>query len=170
MIFYRNANLSDVKKLSILLKQVYIHTYGIEGVSDEFANFITVKFSEETLQKNIMDFPESYIVADNDTNLVGAAEIIFEASSPIGNVNAPELSKLYVLERFCGKNIGTGLIEATEEMLRSKGYQEYWLWVLVSNERAISFYKKHGFTSIGTALFHMEKNTYNNFVMHKSIS
>lgn len=36
-IIYRKANLSDANKLSILLKQVYIQTYGTEGVSDEFA-------------------------------------------------------------------------------------------------------------------------------------
>lgn len=169
MINYRYANLTDVKKLSILLKQVYIQTYGLDGVSDEFANFITVKFSEDTLQKNIIEFPESYIVADNDSNLVGAAEIIFDASSPIGNINAPELSKLYILEWFCGKGIGLELIRATEDTLRRKGYHEYWLWVLISNERAISFYKKNGFNSMGTALFQMEKNTYNNFVMYKLI-
>lgn len=169
MIIYRLANLSDVKKLSILLKQVYIHTYGVEGVTDEFANFITDKFSEENIKKNIETNPDSYIVADQDTNLLGAVEIIYDAESPIGNVKAPELSKLYILEWFCGKGIGAKLIEATENTLLKNGYKEYWLWVLISNERAISFYNKHGFKSMGTALFHMEKNTYNNYVMYKSI-
>ena len=170
MIIYRYANLSDVKKLSILLKQVYIHIYGTEGVSDEFANFITDKFSEEIITRNISLIPEQYIVADNDSNLVGAVEILFDAISPIGNIKAPELSKLYILDWYCGKGIGTKLIEETEKTIKSKGYLEYWLWVLISNERAISFYNKHGFKSMGTALFHMEKNTYNNFVMHKSIA
>lgn len=44
-ILTRKATLSDSKKLSILYKTVYIQTYGTEGVSDEFANFITDKFS-----------------------------------------------------------------------------------------------------------------------------
>lgn len=170
MIIYRNAKLSDVKKLSILLKQVYIHTYGTEGVSDEFANFITDKFSEQNIKNNIEEDEGRYIVADQDSNLIGAAEIIYEAESPIGDVKAPELSKLYILDWFCGKGVGTKLIDATEKLLQARGYKEYWLWVLISNDRAISFYNKHGFTSMGTALFHMEKNTYNNYVMYKSIS
>jgi len=169
MIIYRYAIPSDVKKLSILLKQVYIHTYGIDGVSDEFANFITDKFSEQSISENINHTPTRYIVADKDSNLVGAAEIIYDATTPIQDINAPELSKLYILERFCGQNIGSRLIVEVEHALKAQGYKEYWLWVLISNERAISFYKKHNFTSIGTALFHMEKNTYNNFVMYKSI-
>ena len=36
-IEYRKANSSDIVKLSVLFKQVYIATYGVEGVSDEFA-------------------------------------------------------------------------------------------------------------------------------------
>jgi hypothetical protein len=37
-IIIRKANQSDVKKLSVLYKTVYIQTYGQEGVSDEFAS------------------------------------------------------------------------------------------------------------------------------------
>lgn len=44
-IIYRNATRSDIVKLSALFKQVYIATYGVDGVSDEFANFITRQFS-----------------------------------------------------------------------------------------------------------------------------
>ncbi len=40
-INYRLANKNDVKKLSLLFKQVYIQIYGIDGVSDEYANYIT---------------------------------------------------------------------------------------------------------------------------------
>ena len=74
-IIYRNANLTDVNKLSILLKQVYIQTYGTEGVSDEFANFILMKFAPERLHSLIAKDPDLFIVAEYKENLVGALEI-----------------------------------------------------------------------------------------------
>lgn len=168
-IEYRNANLSDVVKLSILFKQVYIATYGIEGVSDEFANFITTQFSVERLEKLINDSHENLIVAVYKNNLVGVAEIEFNKKCPVGEFTAPELNKLYILEWFCGKGIGEKLIKEAEKIIRSKGINQMWLWVLESNSRAIHFYKKHGYKEIGNASFQMQVNKYENVVMLKEL-
>lgn len=62
-ITYRKAIISDAKKLSILFKHVYIQTCGIDGVSDEFANFITLQFSVERLEKLISTQADNFIVA-----------------------------------------------------------------------------------------------------------
>jgi GNAT superfamily N-acetyltransferase len=168
-IIYRKAILADAKKLSILYKQVYIQTYGIEGVSDEFANFILKQFSVERLEQIIAATPDNIIVADYKNNLVGVAEIEFEKKCPINDIIAPELNKLYILEWFCGKGIGNKLLEAAEQLVLSKGIHEMWLWVLESNERAISFYEKNKYKMIGKASFQMETNKYENDVMIKNL-
>ncbi len=167
---YRPANISDARKLSILFKQVYIHTYGREGVSDEFANFITGQFSVERLERVIAEQPESLIVAANNGNLVGVAEVRFGRTSPVGAVTAPELSKLYILDWFCGRGIGERLLQESEKLALSRGTRCMWLWVLTTNTRAVSFYEKHGYVTIGSAPFQMEVNSYDNFVMLKEFS
>lgn len=166
-IIYRKANPSDAIKLSILFKQVYIQTYGIEGVSDEFANFIIKQFSPERLLQIITNNPDCLIVAVYKENLVGVVEIEFEKKCPINNIIAPELNKLYILEWFCGKGIGHQLLKEAEEIVKSKGINKIWLWVLVTNNRAISFYEKQNFKWFGNASFQMEKNSYDNKVMLK---
>ncbi len=168
-IIYRKATPKDVIKLSILFKTVYIQTYGINGVSDEFANFITKQFSVERLRSLIEMNPDTIIVADYIGNLVGVVEIEFNKKCPIGNIIAPELNKLYILEWFCGKGIGNNLLTEAENLLKLKGINEMWLWVLVSNERAIAFYEKHHFKHIGHATFQMETNRYDNKVMLKQL-
>lgn len=168
-ITIRKASVADVKKLSILFKQVYIQTYGKEGVSDEFANFITVQFSETRIHDIILQYPDNMMVAEYRNNLVGVAEISHDKPCPIDWVSAPELNKLYVLEWFCGKNIGALLLNEIEKHLRKTGYKEIWLWVLHSNLRAIHFYEKCRYVAIGGASFQMEVNTYYNIVMHKNI-
>ncbi|OYU79228.1 MAG: hypothetical protein CFE23_14975 [Flavobacterium sp. BFFFF1] len=170
LITYRKADVSDAKKLSILYKQVYIATYGIEGVSDEFANFITKQFEVERLKKTIKNNPDNLIVASYKGNLVGVAEIEFDKKCPVGDLVAPELNKLYILEWFCGKGIGENLLQEVEKVVKAKGISEMWLWVLETNDRAISFYKKHHYKPIGRAAFQMEVNKYENIVMVKSIS
>lgn len=166
-IIYRKANKTDVNKLSILYKTVYIQTYGTEGVSDEFANFIIKQFSVERLQNLIEKNPDTIIVADYNSNLVGVAEIEFNKQCPINNIVAPELNKLYILEWFCGKGVGSKLLAEAEKVVKAKGINEMWLWVLVTNSRAISFYEKQNYKWIGNAPFQMEKNCYDNKVMLK---
>ncbi len=168
-ITYRKAILADAKKLSILYKTVYIQTYGIEGVSDEFANFITKQFAVERLEDLIKKHPDNIIVADHKTNLVGVAEIEFDKKCPIGTLVAPELNKLYILEWFCGKGVGSNLLKEAENIVRSKGIDKMWVWMLESNARAISFYEKHGYKYIGDAPFQMEVNRYENKVMVKEL-
>lgn len=168
-IFYRKARLNDAIKLSVLYKQVYIQTYGVYGVSDEFANFITKQFSIERIEKTIANHPDVIVVAEYQENLVGVAEIEMAKKSPIGNIIAPELNKLYILEWFCGKGIGEKLLDFVEDVLVQKGEKEIWLWVLESNSRAVNFYEKHQFQYIGNATFQMEKNLYDNKVMLKEL-
>ena len=168
-VLTRKATLSDSKKLSILYKAVYIQTYGTEGVSDEFANFITDQFSTARLEKIIHDHPDNIIVAEYKGNLVGVVEIEFNKACPVGGIVGPELNKLYILERFCGCGVGKKLIEEAEKVVLSKGIDRIWLWVLATNERAIKFYERHQYKWIGNASFRMETNTYANKVMLKEL-
>jgi GNAT superfamily N-acetyltransferase len=166
-IMYRKAQHEDALKLSVLYKQVYIQTYGTEGVSDEFANFITRQFAVERLEHIIANHPDNIMVAVYKNNLLGVAEIEFAKKCPINNIIAPELNKLYILERFCGLGIGQKLLYEAEKTVLSKGIKEMWLWVLASNNRAITFYDRQGYQHIGNASFQMEINQYENKVMLK---
>lgn len=168
-ILYRKAKIEDSKKLSVLYKQVYIQTYGVEGVSDEFANFITKQFSVERIENTVRQNPNCVLVAVYNNNLVGVAEIEFSKKCPIGNIVAAELNKLYILEWFCGMGIGEKLLEFAEDIVKKEGENDIWLWVLESNNRAINFYEKHNYNCIGNASFQMETNKYENKVMLKRL-
>lgn len=169
MITVAKANLSDSLRISVLLKTVYIQTYATEGVTFEFANFITQRFSVEYIESIITKRPDQLLVAYYNQNPVGVAEIIHEKTCPVKKIVAPELSKLYVLERFYGKGVGQRLIYEVESLLRENGHRQLWLEVYTQNARAVAFYKKQGYASIGEVEFPMEKNTYLNYVMMKDL-
>jgi ribosomal protein S18 acetylase RimI-like enzyme len=168
-IIIRKAIPSDSLRLSVLYKQVYIQTYGNEGVSNEYANFITKQFAVEKIENTINSHPDNISVAEYKGNLVGVAEVEFDKQCPVDDIIAPELNKLYILEWFCGMGIGQKLLEAAEETVRSKGINEIWLWVYLFNRRAISFYEKQQYQWIGNAFFQMEFNKYENKVMLKKL-
>ncbi len=56
-----------------------------------------------------------------------------------------ELGMLYVLEEHYGSGLGAHLMEVV------LGQRPALLWVLQGNERAIAFYRKHGFELDGTS-------------------
>lgn len=165
----RPASANDSKKLSILYKTVYIHTYGFEGVSDEYANFIEDQFSPVFLESKIEKDEGFQLVADLKNNLLGVTEICYDKQNPIDGISRPELSKLYILEAFSRQKIGTQLVLDAEKIIRNNGYSEYWLCVWALNPKAISFYEKMGFEAQGTVPFQMETNCYENLVMLKKL-
>lgn len=168
-ITYGLAKMEDALRISILFKQVYIQTYATEGITVEFANFITQRFSPEYVASSIKNSPGQILVAYNDGNPIAVAELDYNATCSIGEIKAPELSKFYILERFYGQGIGIGLIEFLEKEVRLKGHEELWLVVYEKNSRAISFYQKQGYSPIGKVDFKMEFNTYKNHVLHKKL-
>ena len=99
--------------------------------------------------------------------MVGAAEIIYNSVCPIRKIAVPELGKLYVLERFKGKGIGYGLLKEVEKEVLNHGYKEFWCIVYIHNPKAIAFYERQGYISIGMIDYKMEYNTYKNLVMNK---
>ena len=169
-ISFGKAKLSDSIRISVLLKTVYIQTYANDGITFEFANFITKRFSIENIENIIKENPYRLIVAYYNENPVGVAEIIYNSTCPIRNISVPELSKLYVLERFYGKGIGFGLIKEAEKEVKKNGFKEFNLEVYIKNSRAIAFYKRQGYTVIGNVDFPMEFNTYENLVMNKILN
>jgi len=168
-ISFRKALVGDALRLSILYKQVYIQTYGKEGVSTEFANFISKQFAVDRIEEIICNNPNQVMVAVYKDNLVGVAEIEYEKQSPVGNIIAPELSKLYILEWFCGMGVGHGLLKMAEATVKAAGFNKIWLWVYILNQRAISFYERQQYEWIGNAFFQMEVNRYENKVMLKNL-
>jgi len=168
-ISYKIAKLSDALRISVLLKTVYIQTYDIYGITIESANYITKSFATERIEKLIKENLSHFIVAWHRDNVVGVAEIIFNSTCPIRKIPVVELGKLYVMEHFSGKGIGHGLLKATENEVLKNGFNELSLIVYVKNKRAITFYERQGYESLGLMDFKMEHNTYKNFVMSKKL-
>ena len=165
----RPPHKEDVLQLSILLKQVYIDTYGVEGVSAEFANYIDQEFSTERLIKNLDSSDINIWVADYKTNLIGALQLEHDRACPIGQFSSSEIKRLYVLRNFSGLGVGRALLEAAETHMSKINQKTSWLWTLSSNQRALDFYTKSGYEKIGKASFQMEVNQYENIVMTKDL-
>lgn len=166
---FRPAKASDSKLLSVLFKTVYIETYGTEGITLEFANFIEQQFSPTKIERDIESESSDLWLATHKNNPVGVVQIEYNKPCPISDLIGPEINKLYILRNFFTNGIGQNLMKIAEDQIRKKGQDNVWLWVLEANTRANEFYYKQGFKNIGLADFQMEENSYTNNVMLKHL-
>jgi ribosomal protein S18 acetylase RimI-like enzyme len=166
---YRLAKIEDAPLLSVLFKQVYMDTYGTNGITAEFVNFTQKQFNPKKIERDIENNNSVLWVATKDNNPIAAIYVPLEKQCPLGEFSSPEINKLYVLRHFFGLNIGQNLMNIAENYLKANGYSNAWLWVLASNKRAVNFYKKMEYEKIGTTIFKMETNDYLNDVMRKTL-
>lgn len=166
-IQYRTAKVDDALCLSVLFRQVYMHNYAIEGISADFSKFIVEQFAVTKIKQKLLANPNCMLIAEYKNNLAGVAEIIYDKKCPVGEIIAPELNKLYVLECFTGLGVGYQLLKNVEQQLRQQAYPDLWLWVYAINDRAVQFYERQQYEWIGNAFFELEGIHYENKVLHK---
>jgi ribosomal protein S18 acetylase RimI-like enzyme len=162
----RLANLDDVTNLVVLKQQVWVSTYAIEGIQKEYSVYLLDIFTLENEKAILEDQHKFTLIAEFKGHLIGCAEVNLNPSESIPQIeNIPEISRLYVLERFCGKGIGKMLLNETISALKKINYNGVWLSAYHKNQRAINFYKQNGFNDIGKLLFDMNGNKYENRIL-----
>ena len=121
------------------VREVGLETWPVayDGLaSPEFiAEGLTAWWSTEAVERGIRQ--GITLVAVTDERVVGMVGLGQEEGFWV-------MWKLYVLPRYQGKGVGKALLDAAIAALPT-GTEQLLLDVLISNEPAIAFYRKHGF-------------------------
>ena len=64
-----------------------------------------------------------------------------------------ELWRFYVDKPFHGQGVAVSLMAAAKQRARERGATTLWLGVWERNARAQAFYRKQGFTKVGSQVF-----------------
>ena len=78
-----------------------------------------------------------------------------------------EISKIYVRASAHGSGIAQQLMSVAVENARAEGTQSVWLGVNQQNERANTFYERHGFVLVGERRFQVGDSLEEDFVREK---
>jgi len=86
-------------------------------------------------------------LAEIDGELAGWASV--GPSIDEDHADDGQLYAIYALPRFWSAGVGHALMLDAEERLRGAGFTRAHLWVLEGNDRAASFYERHGWREDG---------------------
>jgi diamine N-acetyltransferase len=80
------------------------------------------------------------------------------------------LKRIYVFHRFHGGGAGQALFDTAIDHARASGAGRVLIGANAENVRAIAFYKKNGFSQIGTRQFLVGANLYDDVVLGRAFS
>lgn len=93
--------------------------------------------------------PRLVYVAEADGAVVGYLALQNEAHPAVESRNPLQLWQIYVIPEFHGAGIAAKLMAEAVEHARRHLHDVIWLGVSEHNARAMAFYRKHDFKSLG---------------------
>ena len=133
---------------------------------EELLEYLEDTYCPVKLARSLRDEGNVYLLALVDGEPAGFVKIKkYSLNEHIESVAQMELQKIYVLQEYHSKGIGTALLNETRNIAREI-YPDYiWLDTHISNEKAIRFYEKNGFKKVGNYFFTIGTQTFEYNVM-----
>jgi len=160
----RAAGLGDIRKLGDFLLEAWREAGpaapGFSGATEEAMRELA---SERSLRAKLTDPALRIFVAEDAGRVLGFASL-----KKLDSFTA-ELSGIAVLQGMVGRGVGTALLKAARESGAIAGYRKVVVKTEVSNERAISFYKKQGFVEIAKTTEDVEGTKVNLMVLERCL-
>ena len=145
-----------ISTLQQICRQTFIETFADCNTEENMQKYLDKSFSLSNLQSELNDKNVSCYFVYVENEVVGYLKINEgSAQTDLNDDRAIEIERIYVLKKFYGKMVGQALLEKAKEFARQKAADFIWLGVCEKNERAIKFYKKHGFIEFGKHIFNL---------------
>ncbi len=163
----RKAEIIDDEIISKLGKQSFFDAHELSAPKEELETYLNEKLSEEKIAIELKDEKNIFHLLFFENELAGYSKIIYNTPPPqLPDItDACKLERIYFLQKFYGKKLGLKLFNFNKELCIKNNQSGMWLTVWVGNERAIDFYEKLGFKTIGEIIFNVGKIQSPNLVM-----
>ena len=143
--------IKDVQLLSDLSRVSFIESHGSSAAPEVINKYIDEKFNPDVLKEELGNPQNIYHVIYYENEPAGFSKIILNSQhAGIEAKNVTKLERLYLLKEFYGLRLGFDLLQFNIGISRDNNQTGMWLYVWKENARAINFYKKNGFDSIGS--------------------
>jgi ribosomal protein S18 acetylase RimI-like enzyme len=162
----RKVDNSDLNALQKISRRTFYETFAAVNTEANMTKYLEEQLSEQQLRSEVNN-PESvfYLALLND-EVVGYLKLNFgQAQTVAGHDHAIEIERIYVAQRFWGKDLGKQLFQKALDVAHEKNADYIWLGVWQENPRAIRFYQKNGFEIFDTHLFMLGDDPQKDYLM-----
>lgn len=172
----REATAADVPALVALAALTFPLACPPAAGTDDIAEFIRVNLGPDSFTNYIADPQRVVLLADAGDQLLGYSLLVAlapsdpQVASALTIMPSVELSKCYVHPDEHGAGLARRLMEASISRGAADGAAGIWLGVNNENARALRFYEKSGFRSVGTKSFRLGSRLELDFVLERAVT
>ena len=169
-IHIRYATTADAALLVDLGAKTFRETFEADNTPENLAAYLQSAFNQDKLIAELTDPSSCFLIAHSGDMAIGYTKLrTGKVPDEIGDPNAIELQRIYVLRDWLGHKVGAALMQASLNEAAAKGHNTMWLGVWERNPHAIGFYQKWGFEQVGTHIFKVGDDPQTDWVMRRSI-
>lgn len=150
MVRVRDANPGDTEAIVSATRQGWLQGYRDIVSAEKLADLPVDRWRHEVsvgLRRPVGD--AFTLVAEVGGEFAGYCFVAAPSRSGELPPGFAELAGIYVLPEHWGGGAGGALIDAAMERVAALGYEGAFLWTFADNERAIRFYRRHGWEPDG---------------------
>jgi ribosomal protein S18 acetylase RimI-like enzyme len=150
----RPGTVADAERLAAFGHRVFSATFAADNDRVQLARYVDAAYTPATQAAELADVAiATWLACDADDRVLGFAQV--RRGPAPSSVRGPslELWRLYVDQEWHGQGVATALMKTVLGAAAREGAGTLWLGVWERNPRAQAFYRKHGFTPVGTHVF-----------------
>ena len=166
----RRADSSDAQLLADLAARTFSEAFAADNTPEDMSAYLAQAFTHESLATGLADPKATFLLASVEGEAAGYAKL-YQGEPPrsVTGENPIELARIYVLQKWLGGGVGRQLMQRCVDEARASGSRVLWLGVWQRNPRALAFYRKWGFETVGEQIFRLGSDAQTDWVMQLAL-
>jgi diamine N-acetyltransferase len=167
----RRATAADAAAVSEFARRTFIDTFAAQNRPEDMEMYLAATYNERKQLSELQNENVITVLSEEDGAINGFAQMRRGPSpSCVTGTSALEVVRFYVDRPWHGRGIAQELMRTIEETARALNAETIWLGVWERNDRAIAFYRKLGFATVGSQPFILGTDVQTDHVMMKTIA
>ncbi|MFO1315567.1 MAG: N-acetyltransferase [Burkholderiales bacterium] len=169
----RTATPADAERLAVLAERTFRDTFADYNSADDMEAYVRDAFAPGRVRAELADRANTFLLAfvDGADPPCGYAKLRTGTTDPaVTGPDAVELQRLYADRSAIGHGVGAALMQACFAAARAAGRQTLWLGVWERNARAIAFYERWGFATVGQHVFRLGSDDQTDLIMARPVA
>ena len=167
----RTGTSEDAALIASFGARTFKAAFGPDNTVEDMEQYLAAEFSESHIRALLSEESSTFLIGMLDDAIIGYAMLkVGEVPEVVSGTNPVELVRLYIDQNLLGQGYGSILLGECLEEMKNKGYTHLWLGVWDQNLGAIAFYKRWGFSEVGSHEFVLGGDVQKDLIMVKEIS
>lgn len=150
----RQAGADDAAPLCAIAERIFRDTFAPYNSAADMDLYASTAFTPEAMAAAIADPKTEILIALHEGEMIAYAHL-HQGDAPdyVTGPSPIELKRFYVLKDWHGAGLAQALMREVAMRSARRGAETLWLGVWEENHRALSFYRRLGFSEVGVMVF-----------------